>query len=283
MPPSRAEYFDLLADIEGRLHRPVQGSPPVSDETLSAISEHDTRSSAILLNRADHAIAAIAYVWLTQGLNGHAVPHRVTIGSNASVLLPFGMTARQLNWQRYWNTILPGSKRLLSCSVGQQGDNSDVRPPASEEIWNGGEFVASGSTKRDCPDALSLTLDGVFFEDGGYAGPNTFHTWEQITLRAEAFLYFATLARQTDEGSLQSFYAEVDHVSGVNGPTSAMDIPMRRLRPSFGSSDPEVIRQAERTSIAASIQAMRSNKGESQTLRDVRAWADAPVPKFHKL
>ncbi|MGA2740891.1 MAG: hypothetical protein ABSG65_26065 [Bryobacteraceae bacterium] len=57
IPPSTAEYFELLADIEHRLRNRPEGGPPVQGREISRISEHDTSGSAILVSRADVAIA----------------------------------------------------------------------------------------------------------------------------------------------------------------------------------------------------------------------------------
>jgi hypothetical protein len=94
IPPSRTEYFELLADIEQRLQNRPQGSPPVSDKAISRISEHDTSGSAILLNRAPVAIASLAYIW--------SFP-----GTNPSVLLPFGLKDGSRSFDAFWHTFSP--------------------------------------------------------------------------------------------------------------------------------------------------------------------------------
>ncbi len=100
IPPSKTEYFDLLVDIEHRLRMRPKGSPPIDEETLSRISEHDRRS-AILLNRSQLAIASLAYIWWFRGMHGRTVPHSSTPGSNASVLLPFGLDERAMKFNGF--------------------------------------------------------------------------------------------------------------------------------------------------------------------------------------
>ena len=63
VPPSTTEYFELLADIEQRLQNRPAGSPPIKNDAISRIAEHDTSGSAILLNRAQVAIASTAFIW----------------------------------------------------------------------------------------------------------------------------------------------------------------------------------------------------------------------------
>lgn len=82
------------------------------------------------------------------------------------------------------------------------GDNTDVRPPAADELWHGGFFGSSGGSASDRSEAVEpvkLTLDGVFFVDGGFAGPNRLGSWEQTVSAALAYLACAALAREARE------------------------------------------------------------------------------------
>ncbi len=130
VPPSTTEYFELLADIEQRLQNRPAGSPPIKNDAISRIAEHDTSGSAILLNRAQVAIASTAFIWWFSGRrDGRLSPHSFSPGTNASVLLPFGLDNRTKKVQAFWNTILPGSKRLMTSDGSSFGDNTDVSPP----------------------------------------------------------------------------------------------------------------------------------------------------------
>jgi hypothetical protein len=55
--------------------------------------------------------------------------------------------------------------------------------------------VAS-SGRDEVLEPLKLTLDGVFFVNGGFAGPNRLGSWERTTLAAQARLECAALARE---------------------------------------------------------------------------------------
>jgi hypothetical protein len=269
------EYFELLADIEQRLQTRPKGAPPVPDGVISRISEHDTSGSAILLNKADVAIAAMAYTWegaLT------CVP-----GTNPSVLLPFGRDERGTKVDDYWNTIFPGSKRLMTCDGEVYGDNTDVRSPAADELSRGGGWISAGGGRRpDRPKPTKLTLDGVFFVDGGFAGPNQLGSWEHTVCAAEAYLACAALAKEARGSGMPpaEFFA---HVQTLTGQPDAGSIhpPRPYWRPS--SLDPEAIRKSELQMAGWQVVSMRRSLGDDATLARVAAWADAPVRKFHKL
>src|SRR5690348_13688442 len=118
IPPYTPEYSKLLANIK------------------HGISEFDINRSAILLNRAQVAIASTAFVWSFSGKNGRIIPHSFRL-TNAPVLLPFGVDDRWKKIHAFWNTIFPGSKRLMTSNGSSFGDNTDVRPPAADELWQG--------------------------------------------------------------------------------------------------------------------------------------------------
>jgi hypothetical protein len=284
IPPSTAEYFQLLADIEQRLQNRPQGSPPVSDKTISRISEHDTSGSAILLNRADVAIASIAYVWSFSGRDGQTFPHSFVPGTNPSVLLPFGLDERSRRFDAFWHTIFPGSKRLMVSDGSIFGDNTDVRPPIADELLRGGFVSMRGGSGADHLEPSKLTLDGVFFVDGGFAGPNQLGSWEQGVFAAEAHLACGALARKTRSGGAPpaEFFAQVQ---ALTGQADSDELPVPPPPPSLKPAppDPEPIRKFEQRTAGHQVFGMRKRLGDEATIARIEAWADAPVPKFHKL
>lgn len=259
--PSTAEYFDLLPDIERSVQNRPKGAPPVDPDAISRISEHEPNGSAILVNRADVAIAALAYVWSFPGRGGGVLPHNRTPGTNSSILLPFGVDDRARKFDSYWHTIFPGSKRLLMRDGSQYGDNTDVRPPAADELWHGGFFRSSSGSSNHDLEPLKLTLDGVFFVDGGFAGPNRLGSWEQTVFAAETYLDCAALARDP--------------------PT--MPSPPPPTVSESGLPDPEPIRQYQRQDVGWRILSMREYQSDESLMTRIAACADSPVPKFHKL
>jgi len=163
--------------------------------------------SAILVNRSQFGIAAVQQEWRFHkadfpGFDGLTPTYRSIFGpgANPSVLLPFGLLPKQLKLYGYWHVILPGSKRYLSPAGELIGDNSDVRPPEPDEVWTGGGVRwggAGGDRSYAAVEKVTLTLDGVFFTDGTFIGPNRYQLWEQVTGRAAAY---AQLIRISSDG-----------------------------------------------------------------------------------
>jgi hypothetical protein len=237
IPPSPPDYDSLLADIQRRIDHPVAGSPPIPESMQARISAEDRETSAILLNHSQNGIAAIQQVWTFQETTGRTYTSSIGSGSNPSVLLPFGVLEKFLKIYGYWHVILPGSKLYLNANGEQVGDNTDVRPPAPDELWTGG-FAggrAGGSRRRGPFAKITLTLDGVFFSYGGFAGPNRKGLWEQVVSRAEAHLQVSNTARQNhDKGvAADRILAQIETITGPA--SDRLLIPP----PPSGSTNPE--------------------------------------------
>ncbi len=267
IPPSTAEYFELLADIEHRLQTRPEGAPPIPEGAISRISEHDTSGSAILVNKADVAIACVAYIW--EGT-----------GRFLQTWQPRGGKV-----EAYWNNIFPGSKRLMMCDGSWFGDNTDVRSPAEDELSRGGGWCSVGAGRRlGRPKPSKLTLDGVFFVDGGFAGPNQLGSWEHTVFAAEANLACAELAREArSKGTTPTeFFAQMQALTGQTDDERMPPRPRPRHL-GFAALDPEAIRKFEWQQTGWRVLSMRKSFGDEAALAGAAAWADAPVPKFHKL
>jgi hypothetical protein len=287
LPPDTENYFELLADIERRLQSRPKGSPPLppsDDDPPSRISEHDTSGSAILLNQAQVAIAFVAYFWTFRQASGHVVTASHLPGTNPSVLLPFGLDDRRKKLRAFWNTIFPGSKRLMTVDGRQYGDNTDVRPPAEDELWHGGSFGFGVGGRPQPGEPLKLTLDGVFFVDGGFAGANRLGAWEQTVFAAEAYLACAALARETrGKGTPpDDFLAQVQQITGQTD-EARMPPPPPPPHPAESEADADSIRRFARQWVGRQVLQMRKMQGDEAVIAAVAAWSDAPVPEFHKL
>lgn len=199
------------------------------------------------------------------------------------MLLPFGLDDRGMKFGAFWNTIFPTSKRLLRCDGSFLGDNTDVRQPAADELWHGGFFSMSGGPRADELKPLKLTLDGVFFVDGGFAGPNRLGAWEHTVFAEEAYLDCGNLARKARRRGMPAaeFFDRVRALSGQVGEESPIPTPPALLESK--PPDPEPIRKHERQLAGWRVLSMRMHLGEEAVIDRIEAWVDAPVPKFHKL
>jgi hypothetical protein len=281
IPPSSPEYDRLLLDIQQRSDHPQQGLPSPPASMRPKILEEDRETSAILLNRSQHSIAEIQQVWTFEEESGRSYTSSIGGGANPSVLLPFGLSEKVLNLYRYWKVILPGSKRYLGRNGEQVGDNSDVRPPGPDEVSTGGGWGigrgGGGGRSRGPLRKVTLTLDGVFFDDGGFAGRNQKGLWEQIVQSAEAHLRVAAMARQAhDDGEIpQKILAAIETVTGP-----ATDHPP----PPLGDPrTPETYRESALKRLAWEIGRARKSQGDERAVYMLLAWANEPVPHFHKL
>jgi hypothetical protein len=184
----------------------------------------------------------------------------------------------------YWHTILPGSKRYLGES-GMVGDSTDVRPPAPDEKWRGGiggGMGRGGGNSRDPVRQVTLVLDGVFFLDGEFVGPNAERLFEQTVADAEAHLMVARIAREGHNKGLGpgEILAEIERATGSALERPPMDLAFRNP----GASQEEFRRAALQT-VAFQL-AMRRRfphaPDEQQTVFMVMAWNDTVLPHFRK-
>ncbi len=281
IPPSSPDYDRLLLDIQQRFDHPKEGSPPLPASMRPKILE-DRETSAILLNRSQHGIVEIQQVWTFEEVSGRTYTSSIGGGANPSVLLPFGLSEKSLNLYKYWRVILPGSKRYLGRNGQQVGDNSDVRPPGPDEVWTGGGWGMGGAggarRSRGPLQKVTLTLDGVFFDDGGFARPNQKGLWEQIVMSADAHLRVAAMARQAhDDGeNPEKILAAIE---AVTGPATDQPPPP----PPGDVRTPESYRESALKRLAWGIGMARKHQGDERAVYTLLAWANEPVPHFHKL
>jgi hypothetical protein len=149
-------------------------SPPLPEGLRPRILPEERPTSAILLNRSAKSIAGLQVVWRFESETGRTFRHSHGILSPKTLLLPFYQqndSIAKLN--NYWQTIFPGSKRYIAES-GLVGDNTDVRPPSDDAKWRGGTIGGrggGGGSSREPIRQVTLVLDGVFFLDGEFVGP----------------------------------------------------------------------------------------------------------------
>ena len=142
----------------------------------------------------------------------------------------------------------------------------------------------SSGGRSDKLEPLKLTLDGVFFVDGGFAGPNRLGSWEHTVFAAEAHLACGALARETRSKSTPpaEFFVQAQTLTGQ---TEGAPMPPPPPPPSLESKspDPDLIRKYELQMTGQRVFSERQTFGDEAAIANIEAWADAPVPKFHKL
>lgn len=285
VPPSSEDYDRLLADIQRRVNGPVEGSPPFPEKLRPRIAPEDRSTSAILLNRSTKVIAALQAVWRFETETGRSFRHSKGMLSPKGVLLAFeGRNQSTLKLITYWNTIFPGSKRYLGES-GMVGDNMDVRLPADDEKWRGGMIGGGGSgggSSRDPIRQVTLLLDGVFFLDGEFVGPDSEKMFEQTVADVEAHRIVARIAKDGHHKGLSpaEILAEIEKTTGV-----APERPP--IPPNFrnAAAAKEDFRTAALQTIAYQLGMRRrfpQASNEEQTIFSIMSWDDVVLPSFRR-
>ena len=286
VPPESGDYDRLLSDIQRRLAESVDGSPTLPERMRAIIFPEDRPTSAILLNGSAKAIAAMQVVWRFETETGRSYHHYVGMLSAQSLLLRFGRPDdANLKLYGYWHTILPGSKRYLTKS-GMVGDNSDVRPPAEDEKWRGGIIYGGSQGGRNSSEPVrrvTLVLDGVFFLDGEFVGPNSQKLFEQTVADAEAHLMVARIAREghdrgRDPGEI---LADIERTTGP-----APERPMMNFgyhNPGASSEDFRLAAlQRVAYQLARPLRFANTPDREEKTVLMVMDWNDTTLPHFRR-
>ena len=201
------------------------------------------------------------------------------------VLLPFEQRDRSaMKVYIYWNTILPGSKRYLGES-GMVGDNTDVRPPADDERWQGGIIAGGGSgggSSRDPIRQVTLMLDCVCFLDGEFVGPDSGKIFEQTLADAEARRMVAKIAKSGHDAGMSpsEILTEIKKTTGIAPDTPPMPATFRNA-----VMTQEDFRAAALQSIAYQLGTRRrftESVNEEQTVLMIMSWNDVVLPSFRR-
>lgn len=285
VPPASPDYDALLSEIERRAREPVDGAPPVPEKFRPRIAEEDRETSAILLNGSPKTIAAMQVVWRFETVTGRAYQHSQGVLSGQSLLLPFGRRDEMLRkLYGYWHSIFPGSKRYLS-EAGMVGDNTDVRPPVVGEEWRGGIITGgtrSATTGGEAVQQVVMALDGIFFLDGEFIGPNREKLFERTVAEGEAHTMVGQIARDAHENgaSTADILARVEQTTGPAPERLAMDLAF----PHTSANADEFLRAA----LGRVAYQIAGGRKFPDALRDERAvemvlsWTGVELPKFRR-
>jgi hypothetical protein len=241
-------------------------------------SVEDCESAAILVNRSKKAIVDIDFQWMVS-MRGER--RNWSVSSSGARLLDLFVTSvfYPENWalQRYLAVILPGSKRLV-LSGELVGDNTDVElPPRRDKP--GGWFSVSHGAHRTPPEgarSLTLTLDGIFFEDGEFSGPNRLGAWERVSIRFEVWREVARIARSAHDRGIGSSaaLAEIEAYTGA-----FTDRPQLHL---LARGNPKEQRIVFKSLVAARVQNWRRVRSDEEIVLQFSALHDAPWPRLRR-
>jgi hypothetical protein len=281
VPPSSPEYGPLLTNLEQRSScPPLSALPSASSELMAPLNRQDP-TAAVLLNQSGKAIAAWTLVWRYEEFQGRKYSSSYTMGSRQvpSLLLPFGMQEAQRKSASYWEVILPGSARYVS-GGDMFGDNTDVRLPTTEERRNEGG-IGSGGSRRDPKPIdqmkyVTLAVDGMFFSDGEFVGPNQHHLFENVACWAEAHHEVAVVAHGERERGADACRI-LASVAELTGPADDGAVLHHEVKGNL-----EGLRHDAKSRIAWAISAMQKMWGDEAAASMLVSWADGSLPQYRR-
>jgi hypothetical protein len=285
VPPSSPDYARLLKDIQYQI-----AALPVSLRLAQLTGEvkapGEQPNTAILLNKSAKSIVSIEVQWRYEYASGRTMSFRSfnTTPILRDFLLPITPASDPVQRQRaYWYAILPGSRRYISES-GIAGVNTDVRPPNGEEIWTGPLVSFGGMQRRRLPPndtvrSVTLILDGIFFQDGEFVGPDAAGLWESVTSEARMRLAIAKIA-SAGKASETSSDAIFEEIAEITGPPPDTSTPGGNMHPP--PKTPAEFEKDTAMRLASSIEQQRHNLGDDRVIQLLAAAAGSPKVDFRR-
>lgn len=298
VPPSSPDYDLLLADIQRRTTGTQSELPSAMVKFMPKLSDSPRETSAVLLNKNEKTILGLQVDWVFETVGGRRYRHARQLISPRFLLLPFEWNDATRKRATYWQAILPSSKRYVG-ELGMVGVNSDVRPPAPEERINGGGGggAAGGKAGPWGPDPvkqITVSIDGVFFGDGEFVGPNKGRLFERTVAEAEARVIVARVAREGHKRGLSAeiIFANIEKVTGAAPAIHAtfVGLPFRRPDATTDDFQKAALQQLafqfarRRTMIALAKErnAPLQSGSDDRIIHQTMAWADLTVPNLRK-
>lgn len=280
VPNGARDYPHLAADIQNRIDKPANDtstwSPDVREHMLGTIAPDDWQTSAILLNRSGKSIALMMLVWRLTWRSGRIDRHAQKVGSEGS-LFPQALDAGVRKMLTYWQTIMPNSKRYISLN-SVAGDNSDVRLPEVDELYTGGYFAWGGPPKdQHLLRSVRLSIDGVFFTDGEFVGPNTEQMWEQTRREAELMNCLANVAAEAHRAaqSPEQIFAAIEEIIGPE--SAAPDLARFNAH-----AESKFSNQLPKQKVAWSLAHQRQYFGDDAAIAKLLAWSELNPSRLHR-
>ncbi|WP_321478297.1 hypothetical protein [uncultured Paludibaculum sp.] len=282
--PSSPQYDQYLSEI---LHRREEGVGRGRVARAGRpIDESQRAGSAILVNGSGKDIAAVALMWRYERDGPFSSSRVVSQGMHGcpSLLLPFGLVEQDRESLYYWLTIMAGSKRYVGPGP-LVGDNRDVHPAVPGGMM--GEVAVGDHRGKHPPDwrelrSITLSLDGVFFADAEFVGPDRSGNWVRVTREAEVH---RTTGRLVHEG-LQSGDRPEDIFARVSAPDKDDLEPGAPPEQIYGpriTMAEQSPRSYTRRDEARMLSMYRQHFGDEKTIERLASWHGAVLPDFRRL
>lgn len=244
-----SKYFDQwLAEILSR-----------AGDEAAVVDAAERPGAAILVNGSGKDIAAWTLIWRFEKNNGtessRTFSHGIAICP--SLLLPFGLQESEVKTAHRRMTILAGSKRYVG-GGRMLGDNRDVLPDGGAA----GDRAARHPVDWSAMRRTTLSLDGVFFTDGEFVGPDRAGSWTRVTTEAEIHAETARMVR----------------AAMARGEAAGAILDRLCAAPVRVSGDGRYTRHDE----ARMVESYRRHTGDEETLARLAAWDGAAVPAFRR-